>query len=69
VSSEPTPGFGFGSWSIELEWVLRVEYDGKNGRLTLYKQTSPDNWRTVWSAEEREDQTPTALLAAMASAS
>ena len=60
-------GFGFGSWSIELEWDLRVEYNGKDGWLTLRRETSPDNWRTVWIAERRKDQTPTSLLGALTS--
>jgi hypothetical protein len=59
------PGYGFGSWSIELEWALRVSYNGKDGVLMLERATSPDNWVKVWIASERRDQTPAALLDAL----
>jgi hypothetical protein len=59
------PGFGFGSWSIEVEWNLRVSYNGKDGVLELKRETSRDNWRNVWSAHDRRDQTPAALIAAL----
>jgi hypothetical protein len=62
-------GSAFGSWSIELEWSLRVDYNGKDGQLALYRETSRDSWRLVWSAERPKDQTPTALLAALTSES
>jgi hypothetical protein len=63
-----TRGFGFGSWSIEVEWNLRVSYNGKDGVLELERETSRDNWRNVWSAHDRRDQTPAALIAALHSA-
>ena len=59
------PGFAFGSWSIELEWALRVTYNGKDELLMLERETSPDNWRKVWVARERLDQKPAALLDAL----
>ncbi len=59
------PGFGFGSWAIELEWALRVSYNGKDELLMLERATSPDNWVKVWTAHERLDQTPAALIAAL----
>jgi hypothetical protein len=58
-------GYGFGSWSIELEWGWRVEYHGKDERLELHRETSPDTWRKVWSAEHPSDQTPAAILGAL----
>ncbi len=58
-------GYGFGSWSIELEWGWRVEYHGKDERLELHRETSRDTWRKVWSAEHRSDQTPAAILDAL----
>ena len=59
------PGFGFGSWSIELQRSLRVSYNGKDGVLQLERETSRDNWVGVWTAYERPDQTPAALIAAI----
>jgi hypothetical protein len=59
------PGFGFGSWAIELEWALRVSYNGKDELLTLERATSQDNWVKVWVGRERRDQTPAALLDAL----
>jgi hypothetical protein len=59
------PGFGFGSWSIEIEWGLRVSYNGKDAVLQLERETSRDNWVNVWTAHERPDQTPAALIAAI----
>jgi hypothetical protein len=56
------PGFGFGSWSIELAWVVRVSYNGRDGLLLVERQTSRDNWRLVWSASDRGGQTPEVLL-------
>jgi hypothetical protein len=61
-------GSGFGSWSIDLEWGLRVGYNGKDDWLELYRETSRDNWRTVWSAVRGTDHTPAALLTALRSA-
>jgi hypothetical protein len=59
------PGFGFGSWTIELEWALRVTDNGKDGLLLLERETSRDNWVKVWVARERREQTPAALLDAL----
>jgi hypothetical protein len=58
-------GFGFGSWSIEFEWGLRVSYNGKDGLLELERETSPDNWVKIWTARERRDQSPAAVIAAL----
>ena len=58
------PGFGFDSWLIEIEWNLRVSYNGKDGVIELERETSRDNWRKVWTAHDR-DQTPAALIAAL----
>ena len=63
------PGFRFGSWMIEIEWDLRVTYNGKDEVLELERQTSRDNLRKVWTAVERSDQTPAALIAAIHEAS
>lgn len=60
-------GSAFESWSIELRWAVRVTYNGKDERLGLERETSRDNWRTVWIAEKRCDQTPEALIDALAS--
>ena len=60
-------GSAFGSWSIELRWALRVNYNGKGERLELERETSRDNWRTVWIAEKGGDQTPDALIEVLAS--
>jgi hypothetical protein len=62
------PGCAFGSWLIELEWGLRVSYNGKDGLLELKRATSPDNWVKIWTARERRHQTPAALLSALADA-
>jgi hypothetical protein len=59
------PGFAFGSRAIELEWALRVTYNGRDELLMLERATSPDNWVKVWVARERRDQTPAALLDAL----
>jgi hypothetical protein len=59
------PGYGFGSWLIEIECNLRVSYNGKDGVLELERHTSRDNWRKVWTAQERRDQIPAALIAAL----
>jgi hypothetical protein len=59
------PGFGFGSWSLEFEWDLRVSYNGRDGVLKLERETSFDNWRSVWTESGRRDQTPETLLAAL----
>ena len=60
-------GLGFGSWMIELAVDLRVEYNGKDELLGLYRQTSQDNWRKIWTARQT-DQTPAALLDALRAA-
>lgn len=36
-----------------------------SSELELERQTSYDNWRTLWTAHERREQTPTALIAAI----
>jgi hypothetical protein len=58
-------GYGFGSWSIELEWGWRVEYNGRDERLERHRETSRDNWRKAWTAADPKDQTPAALLHAL----
>lgn len=58
-------GFEFGSWSIEFECGLRVSYNGKDGLLELERETSPDNWVKIWTARERRDQTPAAVIAVL----
>jgi hypothetical protein len=55
-------GARFGSWSIELEWGLRVSYNGEDALILLERETSRDNWVKVWTARERQDQTTAALL-------
>jgi hypothetical protein len=59
------PGFGFGSWLIEIEWGLRVSYNGKDGMLRVEREKSRDNWVKVWAAHERHEQTPAALIAVL----
>jgi hypothetical protein len=59
------PGFAFGSWAIDIDWSHRVTYNGRDGVLELECQRSPDNCRKVWTAPERRDQTPAALIAVL----
>jgi hypothetical protein len=42
-----------------------VSYNGKDGVLELKRETSRDNWRKVWTAHDRRDHTPAALIAAL----
>jgi len=57
--------YGFGSWLLEFGVDVRVACNGKDGWLEVYRATSPDNWKTVWTAVRRVDQTPAALLNAL----
>jgi hypothetical protein len=60
-------GSGFGSWSIELEWGLRVGYDGKDdgwGCIGKRVGTTGELSGALYGA----DQTPAGLLTAMRSA-
>jgi hypothetical protein len=60
-------GYGFGSWSIELEWGLRVVYNGRDEQLEIYREELRDRWVNVWKATDENDQTPAAVLDALRS--
>jgi hypothetical protein len=59
------PGYGFGSWLIELEDGLRVFYDGSQGELGVKRATSRDVWVGVWKTKSPDQQTADAVLSAL----
>jgi hypothetical protein len=58
----------FGSWLIivEHEPLLRVVWDGKEGHLTVQRQTD-SGWLDAWFARTETDQTADAIIEAIAS--